>query len=176
MKKSPHILIVDDDPMMRLMSREALAAAGFDVCEAQDGQHAMTQIATRSPDLILLDVTMPIQDGFSVCKQLRSMDVTKHIPVVMLTSLDDVESIGNAYEAGATDFILKPINWHILVQRVHSVLRASDAFSELRTSQSRLMHAQRIAQLGNWEWDLESDTIHASDEGAAYSASRLACR
>ncbi len=159
-----NILIVDDDPMMRLLAGQALEASDFNVVEAAGGKEALESVKLQTPDLILLDVTMPEIDGFFVCRELRKTEKTKNIPVIMLTALDDVKSIGNAYEAGATDFIIKPINWHILVQRVNYVLRASEAFRDLRTSQARLEHAQRIAHLGHWEWDVERDSIHGSDE------------
>ena len=159
-----HILVVDDDPMMRLLAAQALDASGFNVVEAVGGKEALECVKQKTPDLILLDVTMPEIDGFFVCRELRKTETTKNIPVIMLTALDDVKSIGSAYEAGATDFIIKPINWHILIQRVNYVLRASAAFSALRTSQARLEHAQRIAHLGHWEWDVARDSIHGSDE------------
>lgn len=164
MSATHNILVVDDDAMMRLLAGQALEASGFNVAKATGGKEALEYIKGQKPDLILLDVTMPDFDGFAVCRELRNCDDTKNIPVIMLTALDDVKSIGSAYEAGATDFIIKPINWHILVQRVIYVLRASAAFSALRTSQARLEHAQRIAHLGHWEWDIERDSIHGSDE------------
>ncbi len=164
MSATHNILVVDDDSMMRLLASQALDASGYEVTEAGGGKEALDCVARKKPHLILLDVTMPDFDGFAVCRALRETDDTKNIPVIMLTALDDVKSIGRAYEAGATDFIIKPINWHILVQRVNYVLRASEAFSALRTSQSRLEHAQRIAHLGHWEWDIERDLIQGSDE------------
>ncbi len=159
-----YVLIVDDDQMMRLLSRQAMMASGFEVAEAEDGLQALDSIKQRKPDLVLLDVTMPNLDGFAVCRELSKNEDTQRIPVIMLTGLEDAQSISSAYEAGATDFIIKPINWHILIQRVQQVLRASEASSALRTSQARLEHAQRIAHLGNWEWDTDSDIIHGSDE------------
>jgi diguanylate cyclase (GGDEF)-like protein/PAS domain S-box-containing protein len=164
MSNAAKILVVDDDPMMRLLSSQALQAAGYAVDEAYDGYQALERITAVNPDLVLLDVTMPGYDGFAVCRTLRERTDSKHTPIIMLTSLDDGESIKNAYDAGATDFILKPINWHILVQRVNSVLRAAHAFEELRDSRGRLEHAQRIAHLGNWEWDLDSNVLYGSDE------------
>ena len=164
MSAKHNILVVDDDAMMRLLAGQALEASGFNVAEAAGGKEALEYVKQEKPDLILLDVTMPEFDGFYVCHELRKAEETKNIPVIMLTALDDVKSIGNAYEAGATDFIIKPINWHILTQRVNYVLRASEAFDALRTSQTRLEHAQRIAHLGHWEWDLARDSIHGSDE------------
>ena len=164
MNMAQNILVVDDDAMMRLLVSQALSASGYSVATASGGNEALACVRQKTPDLILLDVTMPDVDGFSVCRELRKIEDFKNIPVIMLTALDDVKSIGSAYEAGATDFIIKPINWHILVQRVNYVLRASEAFSALRTSQSRLEHAQRIAHLGHWEWDIERDVIRGSDE------------
>ena len=159
-----YLLIVDDDPMMRLLSRQAMMTSGFEVAEVEGGLLALASIKQRKPDLVLLDVTMPHLNRFAVCRELRRDEDTQRIPVIMLTGLDDVESISGAYEAGATDFIIKAINWHILVQRVQQLLRASEAFSALRTSRARLEHAQRIAHLGNWEYDIDSDIIHGSDE------------
>jgi diguanylate cyclase (GGDEF)-like protein/PAS domain S-box-containing protein len=82
----------------------------------------------------------------------------------MLTGLDDLESINRAYEVGATDFISKPINWGILGHRVRYILRANQAFSDLAKNRESLEDAQRIAHLGNWEWDLVHGTTHWSDE------------
>jgi len=112
------VLVVDDDPTMRLLVREALEPHGLDVEEAPDGARALALFRVSKPNLVLLDVQMPGLDGFTVCEEIRRLPGSLHTPVVMITGLDDVESVRRAYEAGATDFITKPISWLILSHRV----------------------------------------------------------
>ena len=125
------ILVVDDDPMMRLLAHEILEQDGFAVREADNGKEALWQFATTGADLILLDVIMPGWDGFATCNRLRQTPMGAQTPIVMITGLDDAQSIQRAYEVGATDFIVKPIIGPILVQRVRYVLRASAALREV---------------------------------------------
>ena len=133
----PLILVVDDDAGQRLVACESLLQAGFAVVEAADGEHALRLFRREQPDLVLLDVVMPGLDGFAVCETMRQSPGGRHVPVVMVTGLDDVESFERAYEVGATDFITKPIQWLVLHHRVRYILRASQAFSELRESEER---------------------------------------
>ncbi len=160
----PLVLIIDDDFTMRLLMRETLKQSGFDVEEAEDGGPALERFQEKRPDIILLDVMMPEMDGFTVCRTLRAMPGGAHIPILLVTGLDDMESINRAYEAGATDFLTKPITWPLLGHRVRYVLRASQAIAKVGTSEARLAHAQAIAHLGNWEWQLDSDQMTCSEE------------
>jgi len=111
-----------------------------------------------------MDAQMPKMDGFAACTQLRQQEYGCNIPVIMVTGLDDSASIQKAYEAGATDFVTKPINWPILCHRVQYMLRASQNFEALRRSEARLSQAQQIAHLGNWEQDLKTKEWYWSDE------------
>ena len=127
------VLVADDDPVMRLLMLEMLAQVGLDAIEAADGLEAVELAASRSPDLILMDVDMPRMDGFAACAAIRAAERDgASVPIVMVTGGDDVEAVTQAYEAGATDFVSKPINWPILGHRVLYVLRASDAIARLR--------------------------------------------
>ena len=146
-------LIVDDDAVVRGLLRASLERWGAQVEEATDGRQALELFQRTRPDIVLLDVVMPNLDGYETCAAMRRLPGGVHVPVVMLTGLDDTEAINRAYVAGATDFITKPINWPVLAQRVRYMLRANRAFLELTRSQSRLASAQRIAKLGNGEWD-----------------------
>ncbi|HRD48770.1 MAG TPA: EAL domain-containing protein [Candidatus Contendobacter sp.] len=128
---TPKILMVDDDPMMRLLASEMLEQDGFTVLEADSGEEALRQFAATGADLILLDVIMPGWDGFATCQQLRQTPAGSQTPIVMMTGLGDEASIQRAYDAGATDFIVKPIIRPILIQRVRYVLRASAALREV---------------------------------------------
>lgn len=135
--KQPLVLVVDDDEIVRETAQMFLSEAGFSVEIVPDGRHALSFIRDRHPDLVLLDVLMPVMDGFSTCIELRKMPGGDLIPVLMITGLEDVDSINDAYDAGATDFITKPVNWIILEQRIRYMLRSSQAFEELRKSETR---------------------------------------
>jgi len=126
------VLVADDDPVMRLLMLEMLAQVGLDAVEASDGRAAVASFRDNAPDLVLLDVDMPLLDGFSVCRAIRKLESSSHVPVIMVTGGDDLGAVTQAYEAGATDFVSKPINWPILGHRVLYVLRASDAIARLR--------------------------------------------
>ncbi|QBE62373.1 putative bifunctional diguanylate cyclase/phosphodiesterase [Pseudoduganella lutea] len=130
------VLVADDDPVMRLLMQEMLAQVGLDTIEAEDGEQALACFDRLAPDLVLLDVEMPRLDGFGVCREIRSREQARGqaaaVPIVMVTGDDDLQAVTLAYEAGATDFVSKPINWPILGHRVLYVLRASDAIARLR--------------------------------------------
>ncbi|OON63667.1 response regulator receiver protein [Massilia sp. KIM] len=132
------VLVADDDPVMRLLMLEMLAQVGLDAIEAADGREAVQLARSRQPDLILMDVDMPHMDGFSACAEIRKAERDGvSVPIVMVTGGDDVEAVTHAYEAGATDFVSKPINWPILGHRVLYVLRASDAIARLRIADAQ---------------------------------------
>ena len=162
--RMPVALIVDDDATMRMLIRQALERAGLSCHEAEHGAAALERFAQVQPDIVLLDVVMPHVDGYAACAALRGMPAGAFVPVLMLTGLEDVESINRAYEVGATDFISKPINWSILGHRVRYILRASQAFRDLAKNRASLESAQRIARLGNWDWDIVHDEVHWSDQ------------
>jgi PAS domain S-box-containing protein len=135
------------------------------VCqEAADGNQALERFASGQPDIVLLDVMMPELDGYETCSRLRAMPGGATVPVVMLTGLDDDESIDRAYEVGATDFISKPITWGVLGYRVRYLLRASHALRDVAKHQASLETAQRIAHLGSWEWNLQRNEVYWSPE------------
>ena len=158
----PRVLLVDDDATTRMLTAAALANAGLDVVEAAGGKAALTEFERWLPDLVLLDVMMPDLDGFSVCRAIRSSRRGAHVPVIMLTGLEGSESIDEAYEAGATDYISKPINWTLLSHRVRYVLRAAATRQALAVSEERLVEAQRVARMGSWNWHAESARLEFS--------------
>ena len=163
-RATPLVMVVDDDQAVRLLARETLELSGFAVRDAESGEEALQSFEESSPDIVLLDVVMPGIDGFSVCNAIRQTASGRDTPVLMMTGLDDLESINCAFEAGATDFITKPINWHILRYRVSYMLRASGALEQLRESREGLAHAQSLAHIGSWEWDLASGEFRCSEE------------
>lgn len=162
--QSPLLLVVDDDPVIRLLTTQTLASQGYRVAEAEHGREAMVRLGAGTPDLILLDLMMPEMDGLAFCAWLRRQPGGEHLPVLMMTGMDDGDSIEQAFEAGASDFIPKPINWPILVQRVRFLLRASQTLEALAESEANLAEAQRVAQIGSWVLDHESGALTWSDQ------------
>ncbi|BCA80715.1 response regulator [Desulfuromonas sp. AOP6] len=131
------ILVIDDDRIIRRLVREALQAEGFAVNEAADGEEGLALFARNKPDTVLLDVVMPKMDGFETCAAMRQVEGSGGLPIIMMTGLDDVESIRRGYEAGATDFVTKPIKWPILGQRIRYMLRAGRAMEDLKRNEER---------------------------------------
>ncbi len=163
-EEKPLVLIADDDETARLLMRSSLEQAGFEVIEAEDGAKALASFAAAMPQIVLLDVEMPNMNGFSACAGLRKLPKGEDIPVLMVTGHDDVDSVNRAYEAGATDFLSKPINWALLGHRVRYMLRASRTFRNLKASEVRLAKAQQMARLGHWEWQVAEDRWYFSEE------------
>lgn len=117
------ILIVDDDPTERLIARDALERAGYRVIEAEDGPDGLAKAHADKPDFVILDIMMPVLDGFNVCDSLRHSPITKTIPIMIATGLDDQEAIQRGFDLGANDFLVKPINWETLSLRVKYIMR-----------------------------------------------------
>ncbi|HSF67571.1 MAG TPA: EAL domain-containing protein [Nitrospiraceae bacterium] len=157
-------LVVDDDRLIRAVVRDALEQSGLEVCEADSGDKALELFATAHPDIVVLDVLMPGLDGFATCAKLRGSAGGSRVPILIMTALDDTESIAHAYEQGATDFITKPLNPMILSYRMRYMLRSSHTLTALLRSEARLGLAQRIAKIGNWEWRPDTNQFTASDE------------
>jgi len=156
-RKIPLLLVVDDDVVIRSMLMKALQKQGFNVIEAPNGAEGLELFRVHRPDMVLLDVLMPVMNGFEACQVIRELDPEHTVPVIMLTGLDDVASVDKAFDAGATDFITKPINWSLFSQRVRYALRSREMDFELRKSRYRVDHALKVAMLGYWDWDLETD-------------------
>jgi DNA-binding response OmpR family regulator len=139
---SPTIVIVDDDPVIRSIMQDNLEDEGYTVRAAQDGIEACQRCDETLPSLLIVDAVMPRMDGFELCRHLRQNLITQHLPILLATGLDDHGSITKAYEAGATDFIAKPLNWPILYQRIRYMLRDAHQLEDLRKSQQSFRAAQ----------------------------------
>ncbi|RDH84835.1 MAG: diguanylate cyclase [endosymbiont of Galathealinum brachiosum] len=158
-RKTPLLLVIDDDIVVRSMLMKALQKQGFDTIEAPNGAEGVELFRQHRPDLVLLDVLMPVMNGFETCQEMRSLDPDRTVPIIMLTGLDDVASVDKSFDAGATDFISKPINWSLFSQRVRYALKSREMDFELRKNRHRVVHALKVAMLGYWDWDLETGEI-----------------
>ena len=170
-KLPPLILVADDDRTIRLLLREAMEQEGYRVVEVTDGKQCIDAYMTVQPDIVLLDAVMPVMDGFTCCKQLlqiarnnlmtalASLDTESALgnsvisklwgrtPIVMVTSLDDEESVDRAFEAGATDYVTKPIHWAILRQRLRRLLQQAQVYKQLEAANQALHQLANVDAL-----------------------------
>lgn len=137
-QSTPLVIVADDDPSMRLMLQHILEKEHYQVLEAANGQEALKLCYANRPKLVLLDAVMPEMDGFITCKNLK--EKYPDLPVIMITSLDDDQSVERAFQAGADDYLTKPINWSVLRHRVsHAFLN-----KQLNSQQQESALEQRI--------------------------------
>ena len=146
MNTPPKILVVDDTPRNVKLLADLLGVKGYDVVIACSGREALVQLETAQPDLVLLDVVMPEMSGYEVCRKIRENPATQMLPVVMVTALDPAEERVKGIEAGADDFLTKPINQAELLARVKSLLRIKELHDTVQN---------QSAQLAGWNQSLE---------------------
>jgi adenylate cyclase len=142
----PKILVVDDTPRNVKLLADVLTVKGYSVVTAASGREALAQIETDPPDLVLLDIVMPEMSGYEVCRDIRGNPATAMLPVVMVTALDPGEERIKGIEAGADDFLTKPINQAELLARVRSLLRIKELHDRVQT---------QAAELSEWNKTLE---------------------
>jgi len=131
-------IIADDEELGRLLLAESAAGTGLEPLVFDNGLEALDAALSREVAIILLDVDMPGMDGYSVCRRLRAEPRLATVPIVMVTGHEDAAAIGLAFEAGATDFISKPVNWALLPRRIEYILRNAAAARAL---------AERVSQV-----------------------------
>jgi predicted signal transduction protein with EAL and GGDEF domain len=134
------VLIVDDDDDARESAAATLRDAGFEVEEASNGLDALKAFVANRPHIALLEMMIPFLDGYSTCRAMRDLPGGDEAAIVMMTNHDDVESLRFGYDAGATDFITKPLNPMLLQHRMRYMLRATELMEELRTSKRKIAH------------------------------------
>lgn len=137
------ILLVDDDIVVRERVRGVLDGDGFEVILAKDGSDGISAFLKHEPDLVLVDAVMPLVDGFEFCTQLKDIESSQFTPVLMITSLDDGNSIDRAFAVGATDYITKPINLAILRQRIKSLIQQSQLIKNQHNLNQELQQANQ---------------------------------
>src|SRR5712664_2242474 len=126
------VLVVDDILSNVKLLEAKLAAEYFEVLTAYNGEQALARVASDAPDIILLDVMMPGMDGFEVCRRIKANTKTAHIPIVMVTALDQPSDRVTGLDAGADDFLTKPVDDAALFARVRSLVRLKMMTDELR--------------------------------------------
>lgn len=149
------VLLADDDALVRELAGAMLEVSGFEVRTVASGDAAIGACALQMPEMILLDVHMPDGDGYETCASIRALPGGDRVPIIMVTGRDDSSSIDRAYEVGATDFVVKPINWTLLAHRLKYVLRGARTLEALRLREAhihRLAYYDVLTDLPNREW------------------------
>jgi len=131
------VLVVDDEEQNRMLLRDPLEAKGYEVIEAANGMEALERLSQRIPDVILLDVMMPQMDGFEVCRRVKSNPKIAHVPVLMVTALCDRKERLLGIEAGANDFLTKPVDLHDILLRVGNAAYTRRLFDQLQVEQQK---------------------------------------
>jgi adenylate cyclase len=141
------ILVVDDTPLNVKLLADRLAARGYDIATAASGEEALQIVEQWQPDLVLLDVIMPGMNGYEVCRKIRNELANSILPVIMITALDPEEERVKGLDAGADDFLTKPVNLAELEARVRSLLRVKELYDKIQT---------QAAELEEWNAKLEA--------------------
>jgi diguanylate cyclase (GGDEF)-like protein len=162
--EKPVALIIDDDNTTCATMTAALRKAGFDVKHAADGASGIILFDVVQPDLIFLDVLMPGMNGYETCRAIRKRPGGEYVQILMITGLDDTESTETSFQAGANDFLSKPINLTMLGHRAHYMLRAGKAFKDVHLGHSFLAKTQEIAKIGTWKLNFQTDNYTISPE------------
>ncbi|MBN1296435.1 response regulator [bacterium] len=155
----PRILIVDDQEFNRIVLHDIMITLSYQPFVAKNGREALDCLIDIKPDVMILDVMMPVMNGFDVLSHLRKDPSIEYVPVIIVSALDDVESISKGILLGAEDFLTKPFNQTILKTRIESCLfkkkmhdmelnRRYELERELSEAKSQLMHSDRLASMG----------------------------
>lgn len=139
-----HLLVADDDPILREFAIANLSTPDVEVEVAEDGVAAWTRLDRGGIDIALVDLDMPGMNGFELIERIRWDERLKHLPVVVVTGREDMVAVDKAYALGATSFVIKPLNWRLLLHQLAYVLKNSRAEAEVR---KQLIALQNTADL-----------------------------
>ncbi|MCC6651588.1 MAG: response regulator [Candidatus Eisenbacteria bacterium] len=140
------VLVCDDDSRVRGLLGRLLASHGFSVRTADCGEHALEEISRHTPDLLLLDITMPGLSGFEVCRRVRRMSEGELLPIVLITGLPDTESRIRGLESGADEFVSKPFEHAVLLARIRALLRVKHLTDQLERTENVIFTLARTVE------------------------------
>jgi diguanylate cyclase (GGDEF)-like protein/PAS domain S-box-containing protein len=162
--RATRLLVVDDDQTFLLMIRKVMSNSSFIVVACNNGEDALEICRDITPDMILMDVCLPGASGIEICRQIRQTTDYATLPILLVTANSDREIVREGYEAGATDFLTKPLDWNLFAHRAEYLVQAGRAMGELRVNRSSLATAQRIAKIGSFTYDAETQESQWSSE------------
>ncbi|HEY9080983.1 putative bifunctional diguanylate cyclase/phosphodiesterase [Magnetovibrio sp.] len=160
--QAPRILVVDDNAMNRDLLVRRLARQGFAMDTASGGLEALEKVAKNSYDLVLLDINMPDLDGISVLSQVRETKDQSELPIIMVSARDASDSIAEAINKGANDYITKPVDFPVAQARIRTQLDVLQTHKKLKESEERYALAFRGANDGLWDWDIQNGRVYFS--------------
>ena len=137
------ILLVDDDASIRITVKAILKTQGYKVIEAHNGEACLSICQQQIPNLILMDAVMPGMDGFSCCAELKKILGYQCPPILMMTVLDDKNSLYRSFDVGMTDYVVKPINWQNLTRTIQRILHNRQQNNKLRHQFGELNHLKQ---------------------------------
>lgn len=156
--KKPLILIVDDDRTLQMMLKVAMEQEGFAVVQAGSGEQCIQDYQRLHPDMVLIDAMMPGIDGFECCHQIRQLPEANQVPILIITVLDKPEFVERAFQAGASDYVTKPISWAVLSHRVRSLLERCQNARQAEIIKDSLIRYQAWKETQRQLWILPSKT------------------
>ncbi|MBF0444363.1 MAG: fused response regulator/phosphatase [Magnetococcales bacterium] len=132
------ILVCDDDEVLLGLVCQTLHKKGYEVIETEGGQEAIAAYLKHTPDLILMDANMPGMDGFEATQKIQSLATVSQVPIIMITALEDDKSVKKAFDAGAVEYVTKPILWPVLLQRIHLQIEAQKKKKKIQKQNKQL--------------------------------------
>lgn len=142
--ESARILVVDDDPILREFAIAHLTTPNVDIEVAEHGEAAWQMLSRQTFDIMLLDLDMPVMDGFELLGLIRSDRTTRDLPVVVATGREDMVAVDKAFAAGATSFVIKPLNWRLISHQLSYVLREARTDEAVRATLKRLQDGNAL--------------------------------
>ncbi|MBF0384200.1 MAG: fused response regulator/phosphatase [Magnetococcales bacterium] len=140
------ILVCDDDEILVDLIAMTLKNKGYEVIETENGEQAIEAFQKHAPDLVLMDASMPGMDGFEVTKKISSLSKEPKVPIIMITALEDGQSVKKAFESGAVEYVTKPILWPVLLQRIRLQIEAYRNFEELQHHHQQLTEERALVE------------------------------
>ena len=156
------ILLVDDEEVTRRLLAHQLEAAGYEIITASNGYEALMLVRASKPDLVLMDISMPVMDGLTSLRMMRQLYNNADLPIVMMTSDAEEAQVGGCFDAGASDYLAKPVQHESMLARIEAQLKLMRVLSALRESEQRYTLAAQGTRDGIWDWNLETGEIYLS--------------
>lgn len=156
------VLVADDELVTRKLLTHQLEKAGYTVITAENGHEALKLTLAQKPDLVLMDISMPMMDGFTSLRMMRQLYDSTDLPIIMMTSSSKEEQVVGCFDAGASDYLAKPIQYSSLIARIEAQFKLMRALSALRESEQRYALASQGTRDGIWDWNLETGEIYLS--------------
>lgn len=159
-KAAPHILIVEDEEEISSLLKENLSAMGFSATIANNGSELFSELQRGVPDLILLDIMLPGEDGLQLCRKLKAQgSATELTPLIFVSALGELPDRVVGLEIGADDYLAKPFEMRELVARIRALLRRTAATRSVLSQKAQAQGGQKILRFGKWRLNTDSHAL-----------------